>query len=364
MLISARYHCHPEPGRRTVVWLLCYALAFLPAFSFAQPDATEIDAAGRVIVTSGNVIARDEAGNDRPLSRGQSVFTGDTIYTDQGAATQLRMSDGAQIALSALTEFHIVEYVYEEDEATDRSRLDLVRGGFRTITGTIADTNPDNYEASAAGFATIGIRGTHYGVLITPAGGVVTGVYDGGTTVANATGALDLGLNADYDYAIIANAGTPPVGLLAQPPGLGNLGTLNISGDEVAEEEQADAGDGDVAGDDGDDDADTTNNQAPAANAPAADSDTGAGSQADQGTTLNAGSDTTFNAPSADSSGSPDIADTFTALTATDDGSNNNSPAAPRVNPNETELAAEVTVNPGNGSGGEPTDSGNTGNDN
>ena len=85
--------------------------------------------------------------------------------------------------------------------ASATSSIELIEGGFRTITGTIGEQNRENYEAGIANFATIGIRGTDYEVVITEVGEVFTGVYDGGTTIANDLGSLDLGLDADYDFA-------------------------------------------------------------------------------------------------------------------------------------------------------------------
>ncbi len=104
---------------------------------------------------------------------------------------------------------------------TDASTIQLIQGGFRTITGNIGKQNKQAYEAKIGNLATIGIRGTDYEAVITPAGEVLTGVYDGGTTVGNSAGALSIG--AAYDFAQIVGPDTPPEGLLFQPPGLGEI---------------------------------------------------------------------------------------------------------------------------------------------
>ncbi|MDD9958450.1 MAG: FecR domain-containing protein [Gammaproteobacteria bacterium] len=207
--------------------------------AFAQEQG---EIAGRVIITTGDVGAVGPDGQSRPLSRRDQVFVGDRIITAANATTQIRMVDSAIIALKESTEFAIVAFEYEEAPATDESRMELISGGFRTITGAIGEQNRDNYEVDVSQFATIGIRGTDYEVVITPVGEVVTGVYDGGTTIENNAGSLDLGVGADFDFARVEDADTPPEGLLEQPAELG-----------VTPEPLADNSDDDDEGDDGDD---------------------------------------------------------------------------------------------------------------
>lgn len=118
---------------------------------------------------------------------------------------------------------------------SNQSSIELIRGGFRTITGAIGEQNRENYDASISNFATIGIRGTDYEVVITAQNEMITGVYDGGTVISSIEGSLDLGIQADYDFAIIRSPGSPPEGLMVQPAELGDL-DVNIVASEVAEE--------------------------------------------------------------------------------------------------------------------------------
>jgi hypothetical protein len=237
-----------RPASRFFVCIISLSLALSAPYGIAQTDSDVNQVrAGGVIVVSGAVVARDSSGSERQLRRRSDVFVGDTIHTAADATTQIRMVDGALIALKEATEFSIVAYQYEENPNTDVSSIELIAGGFRTITGSIDEQNRENYSAGIAQFATIGIRGTDYEVVITPAGEVITGVYDGGTTIANDVGQMDLGIGADYDYAIVPDPDTPPVGLLLQPPELGSVPLAATTNDDD------DGGDG---GDDGNDDAD------------------------------------------------------------------------------------------------------------
>ncbi|NQV68471.1 MAG: FecR domain-containing protein [Pseudohongiella sp.] len=204
------------------IYGLSILFALATPISFAQSSLeSSAELAGHVIVASGDVRAEDANGSPRTLSRNSSIYVGDTIITAAAASTQIRMVDEALIALKESTEFAIVAYQYKKIPGTDVSTIQLIQGGFRTITGNIGKQNKQAYEARIGNLATIGIRGTDYEALITPAGEVLTGVYDGGTTVGNAAGVLDLGVDSNYDFAQIVDPGTPPEGLLFQPPGLG-----------------------------------------------------------------------------------------------------------------------------------------------
>ena len=227
---------HHTIFNRLIVSLFAMALSFSPISVSAQSQANEAEPAGRIIFVQGEVVARDSSGSDRQLSRRQQVFVGDTIFTAPGASSQIRMVDDALISLKESTEFAIVAYQYEKVAATDESSLELIRGGFRTITGAIGENSRDNYETSVSNFATIGIRGTDYEVVITPQGEVLTGVYDGGTTLVNDQGTLDLGFGADYDFGRVEDPESAPEGLMVQPEGLGDL-EISITADEDQDEE-------------------------------------------------------------------------------------------------------------------------------
>ncbi|HAT28018.1 MAG TPA: hypothetical protein DCS89_13460, partial [Gammaproteobacteria bacterium] len=220
----------------------------------AQPNsAPDSEQAGRIIIVTGQVIAQDSTGSARQLSRRSRIFVGDTILTGPAASTQIRMVDDARISLKANTQFAIVAYQYDENIVTDVAALSLIQGGFRTITGAIGAQNKEAYKATISNFATIGIRGTDYEVVITQGGEIFTGVWDGGTTIANAAGSLDLGVGVDFDFATVPDPQTPPQGLLSAPAELGAIPLAVL--DQNAEEEDSDSEDdsGDDDGDDGDD---------------------------------------------------------------------------------------------------------------
>ncbi len=212
-----------QPVSQLLVAVITVALVLAPIPSFAQSQNEEPQIAGNVISAVGDVIARDSSGGDRNLRRRSAVFEGETLFTGPNSSAQIRMSDAALISLKADTAFTLVAYQYEDAIETDSVVLELVEGGFRTITGAVGSQKREAYKARVAGFATIGIRGTDFEVSITPQGTMFTGVYDGGTRVFNNGGNLNLGVNADYDFARVDGPDVPPEGLMVEPLELGQV---------------------------------------------------------------------------------------------------------------------------------------------
>ena len=132
---------------------------------------------GKVLLASGEVTAVDSNGEHRVLKRRSKVFVGDTLKTGLESQVQLRMKDGAILAIGANAEFIVKSYSYKaKGDAKDEAVMTLVKGGLRTITGKI-DKGGYTMETSVS---TLGIRGTVYDVYISPVDGSVTVfVHDG-----------------------------------------------------------------------------------------------------------------------------------------------------------------------------------------
>ena len=197
--------------------LLAFPLLLLAA------NAALAQVAGRVVLAVGDVVA--VRGNDRiRLASGSEVGVGDSIVTGAQSHAQVRFSDAALVALKPDSEFRIETFDFSATASgNERAVFRLVRGGFRTVTGTIGQINKDRYQVLTTQ-ATIGIRGTHYVLQICAPGhcvdqgvtaraGLYGGVFDGIVAVGNPFG------NADYvagQYFFVGD-GEPPQGLLAPP---------------------------------------------------------------------------------------------------------------------------------------------------
>jgi hypothetical protein len=189
------------------------------------PDPTEV--IGRVVIQSGDMMAVNR-GSSRKLNRTSNILKGDTLKTANNSRSQIRLKDGALIAISPDTEIKFEDFAYNgHEDGSERSIINLVRGGFRTITGAIGHTNKQNYQVRTS-VATIGIRGTHYGLMLCEAGscqnnpeagnledGLYGGVVDGSIVTENTSGVSTF--NNDQFFHI-QTAQTPPVETLLPPP--------------------------------------------------------------------------------------------------------------------------------------------------
>ena len=154
-----------EQGQLVVGQSLRLPGARMPEAAPAQDAVANSNKVGRVIVATGKSTAVSENGSERELKRGDVVYKGDTLKTEKSRA-QVRFSDGSLLALRPDTQFKVEEYNYQgEQNGEERGFFSLIKGGFRTISGAIGQFNKQNYRVKTA-VATIGIRGTHYGLTI------------------------------------------------------------------------------------------------------------------------------------------------------------------------------------------------------
>lgn len=180
--------------------------------------AIAADIAGRIIMARGDVQAISENGVMRKLKRRDSIFNHEVIKTGPASKVQIRFIDNALLALKENSELNIKAYVYNEVNQKDNQVLmELVAGGFRTLTGKIGKGNKEAYKVVTP-VASIGIRGTHYDIQILM-DKIYAGVWKGGIALKTEQGSFDLGMNANFDFAEISPAGDF-TGLLTPPEAL------------------------------------------------------------------------------------------------------------------------------------------------
>ena len=129
--------------------------------------------AGTVSFATGSV--RAERQPAAPLAKGDTVLVEDFVITGDASRAQLMMIDGARVAIRPNSRLQVEEYVYASEEAAagsavvtsddNSSVINLVKGGFRTITGAIGKEDPSNYKVRTA-VGVLGIRGTNFAVLL------------------------------------------------------------------------------------------------------------------------------------------------------------------------------------------------------
>lgn len=223
----------------TFVLLSCICMVATPT-AYAQTA----DEAGKVLMAIGEVKAVRK-GQSIPLTRGASIQAGDSLITGIASNAQVRMSDGAIIALRAQTEFKIDEYKYNgKQDGSEKASLSLVKGGVRAVTGAIGQQNKDNLQVNAV-VATVGIRGTGFNINYceancfnqnkTPAkDGLYAGVFEGQITVKNEAKTDTLGVN---QFLYVADKNTAPV-RLSTPP---NFLPDPLSGQKAAKKDKSNA---------------------------------------------------------------------------------------------------------------------------
>jgi hypothetical protein len=172
---------------------------------------------GKTLMSRGSVQATDSNTSQlRKLKRRSPVFDIDIVNTGAESLAQLRMDDGALIALKAQTQLKIEEYRFNRGEES-AVVMELISGGLRTITGQIKGNNA-NYKLKTP-VGSIGIRGTHYEAEIIGSE-LFLAVWDGSIEVEiidnDQTPSIILGKEGGFSYAKISQGGI--ITTLLKPP--------------------------------------------------------------------------------------------------------------------------------------------------
>src|SRR3990167_434786 len=199
----------------------------------------------RVVWVKGKMNAEMPGGKDkRALKTAANIYMNDTLVTEANSEGQIIFTDNSTMTFRPDTKLYINEYNYipkserkVEKKSAGRYVLDLVTGGFRTITGLVAKENPNDYQVNTP-VATIGVRGTEYSLVYKQGQDLYIKRYTGEPCMTNnaksdnkklkksavggggaaANGATnEICLNELQQYGYVANENTNPVAMVAQP---------------------------------------------------------------------------------------------------------------------------------------------------
>ena len=92
---------------------------------------------GTIIIAKGEVYALDTAQKSRALERRSAVLEGDTLVTGANGEIQVRFNDNAILALRAGSRLKISEYHGALNDRPEQVLMELLSGGFRTITSRL-----------------------------------------------------------------------------------------------------------------------------------------------------------------------------------------------------------------------------------
>lgn len=145
--------------------------------------------AGVVLLANGEAKAQQNNDAARALNRRSDIYVGDRITTGNESQLQMRMKDGAMVALGANAEFVVQAYgEAAKGDKKDEAVLSLVKGGLRTISGQIAKSS---YSMSTP-TATLGIRGTVFDVYVRDDGSTVVILRNGQVVVNGLAGGTEV----------------------------------------------------------------------------------------------------------------------------------------------------------------------------
>lgn len=143
--------------------LIYAAFCALAATLFWLSSAHAAQPAGSVIAYKGTASASDASGLNRELTKDGQIYVGDTIRTGAGSYVVIEFIDGARATVRPDSELKVDRYAFGTDD--DGAVMDLVKGGLRAITGSIAQNRPDSYKVKT-NVATLGVRGTEFALRI------------------------------------------------------------------------------------------------------------------------------------------------------------------------------------------------------
>lgn len=171
---------------------------------------------GRVIWVKGTFRATMANSEVRTLQKSSVIYLHDTLTTDVNSQAQIAFTDNTLMTFRPETKFVIDTYSYQPQSkigSVGKYVMSLIEGGFRTITGLIAKSNPNDYKINTP-VATIGVRGTDYNVYIHK-GELFVGYIQGSPCVSG--GGQQLCLDSKTPYLNVPKLGAVPVPLTQQP---------------------------------------------------------------------------------------------------------------------------------------------------
>jgi hypothetical protein len=116
---------------------------------------------GEVEFARGVGFAQTGSQTPRTLGKGLPLSEGDRLTTANGASAIIKLQDGTRMTVRPNSEMVISQYHFKENAPDNGMLMQLVRGGFRAVTGLISKGSPDAARVQT-NTATIGIRGTDF----------------------------------------------------------------------------------------------------------------------------------------------------------------------------------------------------------
>jgi hypothetical protein len=138
-------------------WLALFAMVLACTLA----TAAHAQQVGEVEFSRGVGFAQSPGEAPRTLGKGLPLKQGDRLTTSEGGSAIIKLADGTRMTLRPNSELVLAEYQFKEAAPDNSYLMQLVRGGFRAVTGLISKGSPDAARVQTS-TATIGIRGTDF----------------------------------------------------------------------------------------------------------------------------------------------------------------------------------------------------------
>lgn len=140
---------------------------------------------GQVVWVKNTLKAQQPNAESRILTRRSSIYEHDTITSDTNSSGEVSFTDDSALALQENSTVKIDQYSHKKDNpTTDTFVVNVIKGGFRTVTGAISKNNPGGYKATTP-VGTIGVMGTMFSLYYNPANGDLAAKLDKGSIVVS-----------------------------------------------------------------------------------------------------------------------------------------------------------------------------------
>lgn len=140
---------------------LPWAGAALTACLLLTAAAASAQSGGEVEFSRGVGFAQAPGQTARILGKGLSLKEGDRLTTSENALAIIKLDDGTKMTVRPNSELVLQQYRFKENAPDNSMLMQLVRGGFRAVTGLISKNAPNAAKVQTH-TATIGIRGTDF----------------------------------------------------------------------------------------------------------------------------------------------------------------------------------------------------------
>ncbi|HAJ21758.1 MAG TPA: hypothetical protein DCL95_17170 [Rhodospirillaceae bacterium] len=189
----------------------------VPDLQVAQTGTSDAagEPAGSVDSLKGIVTAQ-RGGVEVELGAGDPIYEGDVIVTGGDSAVGIVFADNSTMSMGGDARISIDEMVYDASAQSGSQLFDIVQGAFVFASGQIGHNNPEDVQVRTP-VATIGIRGTKYGVNVDQEKGDATvTLFEGAVVVENSAGQVLL--SSIGQSTIVTSAFTAPGNVFTMDP--------------------------------------------------------------------------------------------------------------------------------------------------